>query len=83
MQFINIALCKKMIGALIVQATQFLMHRIDTDLAVILNELQQHFKGQIACITGVTINTATGNFFCPSVQVVRNHRATGETVTLV
>ena len=30
-----------MIGALIVQATQFLMHRIDTDLAVILNELQQ------------------------------------------
>ena len=68
---------------LIAQATQFLMQRIDTDLWTILDELLPHFEGQIACVTGVTINTAAGNFFCPSMQVVRNYRATGETVTLV
>ncbi len=68
---------------LIAQATQFLMQRIDTDLWTILDELLPHFEGQIACVTGVTINTAAGNFFCPSMQVVRNSRATGETVTLV
>ena len=68
---------------LIVQATQFLMHRIDTDLSIIVNELQQRFKGQIACVTGVTINTANGNFFCPSMQVVRNNGAVVHIATLV
>ncbi len=68
---------------LIVQATQFLMRRIDTDLSIIVNELQQRFKGQIACVTGVTINTADGNFFCPSMQVVRNNGAVGHIATLV
>ena len=67
---------------LIAQATQFMMQRIDADLWTIVSDLLPHFEGQIACITGVTINTATGNFFCPSMQVVRNHRATGETATL-
>ena len=64
-------------------ATQFLMQRIDADLGTIVNDLPPHFEGQIACVTGVTINTATGNFFCPAMQVVRNHRAAGETVALV
>ena len=59
---------------LIVQATQVLMHRIDTDFSIIVTELQQLFKGQIACVTGVTINTADGNFFYPSMHVVRNSR---------
>ena len=67
---------------LIVEATRFLMQRIDADLRTIVSDLLSHFDGQIACVTGVTINTATGNFFCPSVQVVRNHRVTGETVTV-
>ena len=67
---------------LIVRATQFLMQRIDTDLWIIVDELLLHFEGQIACVTGVTINTASGNFFCPSTQAVRNCRATGKTVTL-
>ena len=68
---------------LIAQATRFLMQRIDADLWTIVNDLLPHFEGQIACVTGVTINTAAGNFFCPSMQVVRRHRASGETVTLV
>ena len=68
---------------LIAQATQFLMQRIDADLWTIVNDLLPHFEGQIASVTGVTINTATGNSFCPSIQVVRSHRASGETVTLV
>ena len=67
---------------LIVRATQHLLQRIDTDLWIIVNELLLHFGGQIACVTGVTINTADGNFFCPSTQAVRNDRATGKTVTL-
>lgn len=67
---------------LIVQATQFLMQRIDTDLWAIVEESLQDFEGQIACVTGVTINTAVGNFFCPSMQVVRNCRPHGESVTL-
>ena len=67
---------------LIVRATQFLMRRIDTDLRTIVGELLPYFEGQIACVTGVTINTASGNFFCPSTQAVRNDRATGKTVTL-
>jgi len=67
---------------LIVRATQYLLQRIDTDLWIIVDELLLHFGGQIACVTGVTINTAAGNFFCPLTQAVRNCRATGETVSL-
>ena len=66
----------------IVQATQFLMQRIDADLRTIVNDMLSQFDGQVAVVTGVTINTADGNFFCPSVQVVCNQRATGDTVTL-
>ena len=67
---------------LIALATQFLLQRVDLDLATILDGIQPGFRGQIACITGVTINTLRGNFFCPSMQLLRNHRLTGETVTL-
>ena len=67
---------------LIALATQFLMQRVDTDLEAIIDSLLPHFAGQIACVTGVTINTAQGNFFCPSTPLVRNHRLTGGTVAL-
>ena len=68
---------------LIALATKFLMHRVDSDLATILDGIQPKFRGQIACVTGVTINTLRGNFFCPSTQLLRNHHLTGETVSLV
>ena len=68
---------------LIARATQFLMRRIDTDLRIIVDDMLLHFDGQIACITGVTINTTAGNFLCPSTQVVLNQQGTGKTVTLV
>ncbi len=67
---------------LIVRATQFLMQQIDTDLGIMSDELALHFNGQIACISGVTINTVDGNLFCPSVQVIRNSQFSGSTVTL-
>ncbi len=68
---------------LIVRATQFLLQEIDTDLGIMSDELLQHFNGQIACVTGVTINTAAGNMFCPSMYVVRNSRLSGSTVSVV
>jgi len=67
---------------LIVRATQFLMQQVDTDLGIIIESLLPHFEGQIACVTGVTINTAKGNFFCPSTQAIINSKLTGETVDL-
>ena len=67
---------------LIALATQFLMQRVDTDLEAIIDGLLPHFAGQIACVTGVTINTAQGNFFCPSKQIIHNYRKTGETLAL-
>ena len=67
---------------LIALATQFLMERVDTDLGTIIDGLMPHFDGQIACVTGVTINTAKGNFFCPSTQVIHNHQKSGETLAL-
>jgi hypothetical protein len=30
----------------------------------------------------VTINTAKGNFFCPSTQVIHNHQKSGGTLAL-
>ena len=67
---------------LIVRATQFFMQQIDADLGIMSDELALHFNGQIACVTGVTINTAAGNMFCPSMRVVRNSRLSGSTVIL-
>ena len=67
---------------LIALATQFMMQRVDTDLGTIIKDLSPHFEGQIACITGVTINTAKGNFFCPSTQVIYNHQKSGEMLVL-
>ncbi len=67
---------------LIALATQFLMQRVNTDLEAIIDGLLPHFAGQIACVTGVTINTAQGNFFFPLTPIVRNHRLTGGTVAL-
>ena len=45
------------------KATRFLMERIDTDLLHIVGDLEAGFDGQIAVITGITINTELGNFF--------------------
>ncbi len=45
------------------KATRFLMERIDTDLLRIVGDLEAGFDGQIAVITGITINTELGNFF--------------------
>ena len=67
---------------MITRATQFLMQRIDSDLRIIIGDLLPNFGGQIACVTGVTINTARGNFFCPSTQVIHNHQKSGETLAL-
>jgi hypothetical protein len=50
----------------IIDATKYLMQRIDRDLAGLVNELTTHFEGQIAVITGVTINTEIGNYFSAS-----------------
>ncbi|CAB5079981.1 hypothetical protein D3OALGA1CA_93 [Olavius algarvensis associated proteobacterium Delta 3] len=47
----------------VVAATRFLMKRIDDDLFSILTDLTNRFDGQIAVITGVTVNTVEGNFF--------------------
>ncbi|KPJ75595.1 MAG: hypothetical protein AMJ54_14505 [Deltaproteobacteria bacterium SG8_13] len=47
----------------IVEATRFLMEKIDSDLFAIIGDLEGGFNGQIAVITGITINTETGNFF--------------------
>ena len=68
---------------LIVRATQFLMQQIDDDLGIMSDELALYFHGQIACVTGVTINTIDGNLFCPSIQVVRNSQLSGLTVNVV
>lgn len=50
----------------IVAATRHLMQHIDTDLEKIVADLKSGFSGQIASITGITINTVQGNFFSPS-----------------
>ena len=50
----------------IVDATKYLMEIIDRDLLNIVQDLEPHFDGQIAIITGITINTEQGNYFSPS-----------------
>ena len=54
-----------------VEATKFLMQRIDTDLLGIVQDLETQFNGQIAIITGITINTEQGNYFSASKVEVR------------
>lgn len=48
------------------EATQYLLQRIDSDMLSIVQDLESRFKGQIALITGITINTEAGNFFSAS-----------------
>jgi len=50
----------------LLEATNFLMRRINDDVLTIVHDLISRFNGQIALITGITINTEWGNFFCPS-----------------
>lgn len=47
----------------ILEATRYLMQRIDSDLLHIVEALENEFDGQIALITGITVNTEQGNFF--------------------
>jgi hypothetical protein len=54
----------------LVEATKFLMQRIDTDLLSIVQDLETQFDGQIAVITGITINAEHGNYFSPSKVLV-------------
>jgi len=59
----------------LVEATKFLMQRIDTDLLGIVQDLETQFDGQIAIITGITINTEHSNYFSVSkVRVRANER---------
>ncbi len=51
----------------IVAAARFLQRRIDEDLSVMVKGLKDSFDGGIAIITGITVNTADGNFFSPSI----------------
>jgi hypothetical protein len=50
----------------IIDATLYLMQQIDNDLTSIVDGAQTQFAGQIALITGITINTVEGNYFSPS-----------------
>ena len=47
----------------VIGATFFLMKQINDDLFTIVTDLAKDFNGQIALITGVTINTEVGNYF--------------------
>ncbi len=55
----------------IVDATIFLMQRIDDDLISMVQDIEAHFDGRIAVITGITINTEFGNYFSVSRFEVR------------
>ena len=58
----------------ILEATRYLLQRIEQDLLTLVNEITAHFDGTIAVITGITINTEAGNFFSPSkTEVKENH----------
>lgn len=54
--------------------TRFLMQRIDDDMLTILEDAKQDFDGQISLITGITVNTAFGNFFGPSLTIMLNQK---------
>ena len=53
-------------GPNIIDATKYLMQRVDCDLPNLVRDLTTHFEGQIALITGITINTVMGNYFSAS-----------------
>lgn len=55
----------------IVEATKYLMQIVDNDLLSIVQGLETHFSGQVAIITGITINTEQGNYFSASSVEVR------------
>ncbi|MBF0279781.1 MAG: hypothetical protein HQM13_18430 [SAR324 cluster bacterium] len=50
----------------LLDATNFLMQKINEDVLTVVNNLSPRFQGQIALLTGITINTELGNFFSPS-----------------
>ncbi len=50
----------------LLDATKHMMQRIDADLLTMITDLITRFDGQVAMITGITINTDLGNFFSPS-----------------
>ena len=62
---------------MIVRATRFLLERVDEDLTAIVGSLAPSFCGQIATVTGVTINTGASNFFQPSMQRLYNRETAG------
>ena len=52
--------------AVLIAATRGLLQRVDADLERLVTDGMTAFDGTVACITGVTINTATTNYLCPS-----------------
>ncbi len=54
-----------------VEATLFLLRRVEEDLLQLAGEIRKHFDGRVGLIVGVTINTAQTNYFSPSVVDVR------------
>jgi len=61
----------------IVEATKYLLQRIERDLLSLVKGLEKDFEGQIALITGMTINTEVGNFFSLSYFKVHSASAAG------
>jgi len=59
-----------------VEATRYLAQCIDNDMLSLVRGLESSFQGQIALITGITINTAAGNFF--SVSYFKVHACPGD-----
>jgi len=51
----------------ILDATRFLLKRVDDDLTAMVKDLKDHFDGKIALVTGITINTESANYFSPSI----------------
>jgi hypothetical protein len=58
----------------ILDATHFLQHRIESDMALMVADLEKSFDGLIALVTGITLNTAQGNFFSPGIVEIRGVR---------
>ena len=56
----------------ILDATKFLMKKIDEDLLNITEGLKKQFNGKIVLITGITINTKQDNYFSNSTLEIFN-----------
>jgi len=56
----------------ILDATKFLMKKIDEDLLNITEDLKKQFNGKIVLITGITINTKQDNYFSNSTLEIFN-----------